>query len=208
MLQFEIESLEGLDDNQKALYVEHDGKFRLQVEGIDPADELKNALKKERENSKSSAQRLAELESQLREAEQSKLEESQQFEQLYRSEKEQRAKDKENYESLKKQIAEKERDTMAVEVVSKLTRDTAKAEALKRFALDHMVIMPDGTVEINGMTSIELSEKLKTDYPFLVDGNQASGGGAGGGTTKPANPVEVKKGNANEMMKSAFEAPK
>ena len=49
MLKFEVDTLDGLDDGVKALYQQHGNKFRLAVEGIDPADELKEALRKERE---------------------------------------------------------------------------------------------------------------------------------------------------------------
>ena len=47
-LQFEVETLEGIDEGLHGLYAEHNGKFRLSVSGIDPADELKEALRKER----------------------------------------------------------------------------------------------------------------------------------------------------------------
>jgi hypothetical protein len=40
-LVFEVESLDGVDEGFKSLYQEHNGKYRLAVEGIDPADELK-----------------------------------------------------------------------------------------------------------------------------------------------------------------------
>ena len=43
-LKFEIDTLDGLDDGLKPLYEAKDGKYRLIVEGIDPADELKKAL--------------------------------------------------------------------------------------------------------------------------------------------------------------------
>jgi len=46
-LQFQIDSLEGLDDSVKALYVESDGKFTLGVEGLPkPASEDVTGLKK------------------------------------------------------------------------------------------------------------------------------------------------------------------
>lgn len=50
-LKFEVESLDGLDEAQKALYTEKDGKYRLAVEGIpepENVDGLKTALAKER----------------------------------------------------------------------------------------------------------------------------------------------------------------
>ena len=73
-LKFEIdrEAHAELPEATQALYAPHGDKFRLQVEGIDPADELKEALRKEREQSaaaKAEARRMqAEREAAEREA--------------------------------------------------------------------------------------------------------------------------------------------
>ena len=44
-LKFEIDSLDGVGEAVKGFYTKHGDKYRLDVEGIDPADELKEALK-------------------------------------------------------------------------------------------------------------------------------------------------------------------
>lgn len=62
MLKFEIDSLEGLDESLHGFYEQHGDKYRLKVEGIDPADELKEALRKEREERKAAKERAEELE--------------------------------------------------------------------------------------------------------------------------------------------------
>lgn len=78
-LQFELDSIDDLDEGVKGLYSQHEsGKYRLQVEGIDPADELKEALRKEREESKKYKDRVKEHETAAekarREAEEARLE--------------------------------------------------------------------------------------------------------------------------------------
>jgi hypothetical protein len=63
------------------------------------------------------------------------------------------------------------------------TRDTARAELLKKEALQYIQHTSDGVV-ISGpdgtMTAEQLGKHLAQRYPFLVDGNQASGGDAPG----------------------------
>lgn len=191
-LQFEIESIDGLDDGVKALYVKHGDKYRLDVAGIDPADELKSALNKERTERKEAKERLAALEKEREEGEKKRLEEKQEFEKLWRGEQESRTKLAGELDALRKSISDKERNETALKIATSLTRDTARAELLKKEALAFVVHTPDG-VKIQGqdgdMTAEQLGAYLAKQYPFLVDGNQSSGGGAapgrsGGGATK------------------------
>jgi hypothetical protein len=47
-LKLTVDSLDGVDENLRALYVEKDGKFSLAVDGIEDTSALKEALRKER----------------------------------------------------------------------------------------------------------------------------------------------------------------
>ena len=175
-LKFELESLDGLDDGVKSLYVEHNGKYRLQVEGIDPADELKEALRKERDERKAAKEKLAEVERAQQEAEAKRMEEAQQFESLYKNTKGELEKRTQEFEEYKRKLADKERSELAVTLATSLTRDTKRAELLKKEALAFIQHTADGVV-ISGpdgtMTAEQLKESLAKNYPFLVDGNQA-----------------------------------
>lgn len=128
--------------------------------------------------------RAQELEQMQQEAEQKRLEEKQEFEKLWRQEQEQRTKTATELDALRKSIADKERGEAALKVAAELTRDSARAELLKKEALAYIQHTPDG-VKITGpdgdMTAEQLREHLSKTYPFLVDGSQASGGGASGG---------------------------
>lgn len=58
-LHYEVDSVDGLDDGLKSLYKQADnGKFRLDVSGVDDGKELKAALEKERQASRD-AKKLA-----------------------------------------------------------------------------------------------------------------------------------------------------
>ena len=183
-LQFEVESLEGLDENLQGLYQEHDGKYRLAVEGIDPADELKEALRKEREERAAAKSKLTEYEKQQEEAERQRMEQKQEFEGLYKSEQEAKTKLAKQLDELQSNIASEKRESTAMKVASTLTKDEGRSELLKKEAMQFVHYTPEG-VKINGpegeaWDTQKLSDYMTEKYPFLVDGSQASGGGAAG----------------------------
>lgn len=66
-LQYQLDSVDELDDSLKSLYTEQDGKYVLAVEGLDDGKELKEALRKEREERSARQKRIDELEAEKRE---------------------------------------------------------------------------------------------------------------------------------------------
>lgn len=186
-LKFEVDSLDGVDDAIKPLYQQHGEKFRLAVEGIDPADELKNALNREREERKSAKQRAEELQKALEAKELAELEGAKKYEELYKREQETRNKTAAELELLRKSIAERELSESALKVAGSLTRDSAKADLLKKEAMAYAVHSADGvkfTVDGVDVTAEQLQQHLAKQYPFLADGVQSSGGGASGGSNR------------------------
>lgn len=183
-LKFEVDSLDGLDDGVKAMYKEHNGKYRLDVEGIDPADELKGALAKEREERKKKGQEAEELRKALEAKELAELEGQKKYEELYKKAQESGTKTAAELQALKDAIANRDKSEAALKVAASLTRDTAKAELLKKEILNYTQHTPEGVKfsgEAGEMTAEQLSAHITKQYPFLVDGNQSSGGGANGG---------------------------
>ncbi|MCQ9618388.1 hypothetical protein L1889_18280 [Paenalcaligenes niemegkensis] len=59
-LQFTVDSLESLDEDVRDLYVEENGKFRLNIDGYEDPTGLKTALQKERDASKEAKRKLGE----------------------------------------------------------------------------------------------------------------------------------------------------
>lgn len=176
-----------------------DASNEPQDQQADDAAALKAEIERLREHNakllgekKTVQSRAQELEQMQAEAEQKRLEEKQEFEKLWRQEQEQRTKASQELENLRKSIADKDRSETALKLASSLTRDNARAELLKKEALAYIQHTPDG-VKIQGpdgdMTAEQLSAHLAKQFPFLVDGNQASGGSApgsksGGGAAK------------------------
>ncbi len=186
-LKFEItaEAFESLEENQQALYEKRGDGYRLQVEGIDPADELKEALRKEREERAEAKRKLQEYETESEKRERERLEKNQEWEALTKTEKERADKLERELGDMRDTIANEKRNASALSVVSELTRDTARARLLQKEAMQFITHTSDG-IKINGpdgdaWDAKKLSEYLKEQYPFLVDGSGASGGGATGG---------------------------
>lgn len=210
-LKFEItsEEFDALDEGQQALYDKHGDGYRLQVEGIDPADELKEALRKEREERAEAKRRLQEYETEAEKKERERLEQRQEWEQLAKSEREQREKRDKELAELRDEVANSKRTTAAESVVAGLidkdaTGGVQRYELLKREALAFIAHTPEGT-KINGpdgeaWSAKQLGEHLSSTYPFLVDGSKASGGGAPGSKGGGAVTKKLKDMNHSERL--------
>ena len=67
-----------------------------------------------------------------------------------------------------------------------MTRDTARAKLLTEKLAARLSVTDDGIKVLDQSGSLtvssldELTHQIKTEYPFLVDGSQASGGAAQG----------------------------
>lgn len=186
-LKFEIdsESFEALDDAQKALYQEHGEGYRLEVDGIDPKDELKEALRKEREERAEAKRKLQEYETAAEKQDRDRLEKNQEWEQLTKTERERSEKLERELNEMRDAIANEKRNASAQDVIAELTRHTDKAKLLKKEAMQFITHTQEG-IKINGpdgdaWDAKKLSAYLKESYPFLVDGSGATGGGATGG---------------------------
>jgi septal ring factor EnvC (AmiA/AmiB activator) len=209
-LKFEIdaEAFEALDEGQQNLYSKYGEKYRLEVEGIDPADELKEALRKEREERAAAKSKLTEYEKQQQEAEEKRLAEKQEFEKLWKQEQEQRNKTTQELEELRHSIAQEKRKGEASKIANGLATETARAELLTKEAMGFVHHTPEG-IKINGpegeaWDAHKLTAYLKERYPFLVDGSKASGGGATGG----ANGSGATGKKFNELSSSELKAIK
>lgn len=191
-LKFEItkEEFEALEEGRQALYSEHGDGYRLQVEGIDPADELKEALRKEREERAEAKRKLQEFESEAEKRERERLEKQQEWEKLSKTERERAEKLDKELAELRDKVANSERTATAEGIVAGLidkeaTGGVQRYGLLKKEAMQFIAHTPEG-VKINGpdgeaWDAKQLGKYLTEQYPFLVDGSKASGGGAPGG---------------------------
>lgn len=158
---------------------EMQAKLDEEVSGLKAKrDELLGLHSKDKE-------RLAELEKSQQEAEEARQREKGEFKTLYEKTQQELEQERENARKFRQTIQEKELESSANSLVSELTRDSKRAELLKKEALQFAKYTENGVeFEVGGVPieAAKLKEKLATDYPFLVDGSGASGGGAQGGS--------------------------
>jgi hypothetical protein len=198
--QLDKDAFSELDEGKQALYVETDNGYQLNVEGIDDGAELKEALRKEREERAAAKKRAKELEEAQTAAERQRLEEKQEYETLYKQEQERKSSLEKELNDLRDKLASGERATAAEGIVAGLIDREASGGVqryglLRKEALQYIEHTPEG-VKINGpegdaWDAKQLGSYLSEQYPFLVDGSKASGGGApgsnGGGAVQTGN---------------------
>lgn len=200
MLKFKItkDEFEALEESQQALYAEAGEGYQLEVDGIDDGAELKEALRKEREERAEAKRKLKEFETEAEKRERERLEKQQEWEQLSKTERERAEKLDKELVDLRDKVANSERTATAEGIVAGLIDKEASGgvqryNLLRQEAMKHIAHTPEG-VKINGpdgsaWDAKRLGEHLSTEFPFLVDGSKASGGGApgssgGGAVTK------------------------
>jgi len=201
-----VETLDGLDDAHKALYVEKDGKFVLDVEPDNDADALKRAKDRETQAAKDLRVKLAE-EAARREALEAELAEA--TGQKKKPDELQKAYEKklgENEAKWKLEVEKREAfikksmiDAQALKLASELFTSPALGE---RFIRDRLAVDMEGdepvlrVLDSAGQVSASSLADLKKEFldnkeyaPILVGskatGSGAAGSGKGGGSAAP-----------------------
>ena len=129
-------------------------------------------------------ERLTELEKAQQDAEEARQREKGEFKSLYEKTQSELEAERENGRKFRQTIQEKELESAANSLISDLTRDSKRAELLRKEAMQFAKYTETGVqFEIGGVVvdAAKVKEKLAAEYPFLVDGSGASGGGAQGG---------------------------
>jgi hypothetical protein len=183
------EKFTSLDEGVQGLYEKNDTGYQLKVEGLPPQEDVSGLKRKVDEllNEKKNAQQKAiEAERQAQAEKEEKLAKEGKWEALYNSSEEARRKSDQSLSDLNLKIERQQINNNALEVASNLTKDTARAKLLSEKLAERLSIV-DGDVRVtdqNGNPTVstleELTLQIKNEYPFLVDGSQASGGGATG----------------------------
>lgn len=190
-LKFEVDSLDGLDEGIAGLYEQRGDKFRLKVEGIDPADELKEALRKEREERKAAKERAEALEREARERAEEAARKAGDTEALERSWQEKLAK-----REAELMDALKARDAQLVELTVGATAQRLAADLAVPGSADVLlphiksrlryedgkIIVLDAEGKPSASTVDELANEIRNDSRFkpLIVASMADGGGASG----------------------------
>ena len=183
-LKLIIDSLEGLSDSVKELYKEKDGKFHLDVDGIEDTSGLKNKVKELLDETKSEREKRIALEREKQEAEEARQKEKGEFRELYEKAQADLQKERSEIQEFKQRIQQKDIDAESFNIAYALSKDKARAALIHKEIRSYAKHTDEGVIfEIGGVKvdTDKIKAKISEDYPFLVDGNGASGGGASGG---------------------------
>jgi hypothetical protein len=157
---------------------------------------------------KTVSQRAKELEDQQKKLEEDRQKEKGEFKSLYEKTQGELEQERESARKFRQTIQTKELEGEALKIASGLTRDTKRAELLKKEVLQFAKYTEEGVkFEIGGLpvTPEKLVETVKESYPFLVDGSGATGGGAAGGN-KSGGAAKGDFGGSPEERKAAISA--
>lgn len=186
-LKLELDALDGVDEAVRGLYKEKEGGgFVLDVDGLPDVSGLKKKVAELIGETKAERDKRLALEKSQEDAEADRKRKAGEFQALYEKSQADLEKERQAAGTYKQQIREKEINVASRTLAAELTRDTARAAVLADIVSKHIKVADDGaetSFEIGGVTieRAKLLEHMKAQYPFLVDGNQANGGGAPGG---------------------------
>lgn len=194
-LELHLDSLDGLSAELQPLYVQENGKYRLNIKGYKDPQALLNARDREKAEKQAAKARVAELETeledlnqQLTEARSKKSPDLAALEASYKDKiaKIEKAKDEE-ISRLTSFLEKTHRSDVAQRIASELSDspDLLLPHIEKRLAFEIGASGPETRVlDANGQPSAltveELAAEFKSDkrYAAAIRGSQASGGGA------------------------------
>ena len=192
-LQYKLdaEAFGSLEEGQQGLYKQEGNVYILDVDGISPGgDDDIARLKEQNEkllSEKKAAQRAAkEAEDAAAKEAADKAKAEGDYKQLFESQQAETEKWKQQFADLETKVQTQAVKGEAQRIAATLTKDTARAELLtekiqqRLKPTDEGIKVTDEAGNLTVSTVDELTANIKTTFPFLVDGSQASGGAAPG----------------------------
>ena len=162
-------------------------------------DELLGEKKKE-------AQKRREAEEAAKREAEEKAKSENDFKQLYESSESERTALAHKLQELEQGITREKVNGEAARIAASLTKDTGKAELLKKEISSRLSLTDDGlkVLDESGNLTVstleDLTAQVKERYAFLVDGSPASGGGATGARgSAEAKAKEITRSEFNKL---------
>lgn len=211
MLKYQVESIEELDEAVQSLYTEKDGAYVLTVDGLPQPEDtsgLKNKLNELMTEAKEAKRKARELEESKTQQEEESAKEKGEFKTLWEQAQQRLSEKDEELKQFSEKIQQKDVNIAARSVGSMLAKSDAKrAEVLSDYAAKYARHNGDEVEFIVNGAQVDtnaLMAHLTKEYPFLVDGSNATGGGAqsssGGGASKNVNRTEFDNMSPDKKM--------
>ena len=211
MLKYQVESIEDLDESVQELYTEQDGNYILTVDGLPQPEDttgLKNKLNELMTEAKDAKRKARDLEESKNKQEEDSAKEKGEFKTLWEQAQQRLSEKDEELKEFSEKIQQKDVNIAARSVGSMLAKSDAKrAEVLSDYAAKYArhngeeveFIVNGAQVDTNALMA-----HLTKEYPFLVDGSNATGGGAqsssGGGASSNINRIEFDNMSPDKKM--------
>ena len=189
-LKLTLDSLDGVDEGIKSLYVEQDGKFKLAVDGLEDTSGLKSALEKERKARRDAEQRakasLSDEEMQEIETLRMEAAKAKGADEVINRERARQAKVLEDRDKREKHLfGEVEKAKLKEAAFELMTKHKANAGLLMpHFREAVRVEEIDGQFQVVPVAATSLEEiiaTMKTSFPEAFSDSGHSGSGATGG---------------------------
>jgi hypothetical protein len=168
---------------------------------------LKSKLEELLGETKTAKQKAKELEEAQQAIEEARAKEKGEFKELYEREQKAKADLAEKYEGFAKRIQQKEVEGAAQSIASELTRDTKRAELLRKEISQFAKYTDDGVKFEMGGVEVDRAKvmtHISENYPFLIDGSGASGGGASGSKLSGGAASKGNMGGSKEERQAAI----
>lgn len=144
---------------------------------------LKSKVEELLGESKSAKQKARELEEQQEAAAEAAAKERGEFRELFEKERKEKAELSEKFTAFQDQLKKEKINSAASELAGSLTRDTKRAKMLSEKIASMADVNDSGVTFALGGVEVDtdaLKAHITEEYPFLIDGSGATGGGAGG----------------------------
>lgn len=198
-----------LDDAGKANYKKEGDIYILDVEGLDSGNDDVAGLKAKNEQllteKKEALRQKQEIEDAAKLKSDDKAKKDGDFEQLYKSQQAENERLTGELTDIRSNVTKQTVNAEASRVAASLTKDTARAGLLAEKIAGRLKYTDEGikVLDTTGNLTVssidDLATSIKTDFPFLVDGSQSSGGAAPGSKGGAG-------GSQKQATRSEFEA--
>lgn len=148
------------------------------TKGLKANNDALLAEKKKAQEAAEQASRQAQLEAE------EKLKAKNDYKQLFESQQQEAKKLREQLDGMMTQAKQAKINSEAARIAAGLTKDVGRLKLLQKEVgqrltlVDDQIRVVDESGQLTVSTLDELTSRIKADYPFLVDGSQATGGGA------------------------------
>jgi len=173
----EIEGIELNEEQKAAISAQLQAMVEQEVSGLKSKNDQLLAEKKAKQREAEEAQRMAQQQAE----EKAKAEND--YKQLFEAQKSEADTLREQMQKMQQDAVQARINAESGKLASGLTKDTAKAALLQQQLSQRLTIVDDeirvmDKGQLTVSTLDDLTNSIRNDYPFLIDGSQAAGGGA------------------------------